>query len=394
MEIETTPDPASLWASDDPAVWRSVLARYPECVETAAGSSKSKAALVELDRWYLQQLAPSLVAQLQQARHQGQAAPGEQQQQQQQQPEEPSGGLGEASEGGSSKVKGKAGGNSGPEAAAAAVAAGGAAGGSDGTGPVAGISRAELVRLVEWKLARGKWRPRLAAFALEQPDGAVEAASGAALTQLAAYVRLMQASSASPATSASPSTSAPATSTAAAAALRGALDALTALKGVGPATASALLSAAAPGGLLPYMGDEALAVAGGGGGRKPEDYSVKAYLQLVAALQAKAEALRPRSSGSSSGGSGGAGGGALTAGSSGSGGAGTAGALGAAELERCLWVAALLSGGGRGGAAAGAAGGGSGRGAAAAGWKGGSGAGAGAAGAAAWGQPASKKARR
>lgn len=50
MEIETTPDPASLWASDDPAVWRSVLARYPECVETAAGSSKSKAALVELDR--------------------------------------------------------------------------------------------------------------------------------------------------------------------------------------------------------------------------------------------------------------------------------------------------------------------------------------------------------
>ena len=124
--------------------------------------------------WYLQQLAPSLVAQLQQARHQGQAAPGEQQQQQQQQPEEPSGGLGEASEGGSSKVKGKAGGNSGPEAAAAAVAAGGAAGGSDGTGPVAGISRAELVRLVEWKLARGKWRPRLAAFALEQVRGGGE----------------------------------------------------------------------------------------------------------------------------------------------------------------------------------------------------------------------------
>jgi hypothetical protein len=48
------------------------------------------------------------------------------------------------------------------------------------------------------------------------------------------------------------------------AAVKAALDALTVLKGVGPATASAALAAADGSGSTPYMGDEALQAACGG----------------------------------------------------------------------------------------------------------------------------------
>ncbi|GLI63846.1 hypothetical protein VaNZ11_006948, partial [Volvox africanus] len=76
-------------------------------------------------------------------------------------------------------------------------------------------------------------------------------------------------------------------------ALRSAMDALTALKGVGPATASALLSAACP--QVPYMGDEALATCLPAG--RQSDYSLRAYLELASKLQQKARQLSHRGSG-------------------------------------------------------------------------------------------------
>ena len=56
-------------------------------------------------------------------------------------------------------------------------------------------------------------------------------------------------------------------------------------QGVGPATASAMLTAASPS--LPFMSDEALAAALPG---RP-DYTIKKYLQLVQVLRSKAESL-------------------------------------------------------------------------------------------------------
>ncbi|WIA43755.1 hypothetical protein OEZ86_010180 [Tetradesmus obliquus] len=124
--------------------------------------------------------------------------------------------------------------------------------------PDAHITAAELVQLVDWKLNYGKWRPRLldyAKAATEQQDSATAAAAAAAAPG--------------------------------AAAVKAALDALTVLKGVGPATASAALAAADASGSTPYMGDEALQAACGG-----RDYTAKAYLQLLDALRAKADWLR------------------------------------------------------------------------------------------------------
>lgn len=63
------------------------------------------------------------------------------------------------------------------------------------------------------------------------------------------------------------------------------LQRLSFLQGVGPATASAMLTVYSPS--LPFMSDEALAAALPG---RPE-YTVKKYLQLVEALRDKAAAL-------------------------------------------------------------------------------------------------------
>ena len=63
------------------------------------------------------------------------------------------------------------------------------------------------------------------------------------------------------------------------------------LQGVGPATASAMLTVFTPS--LPFMSDEALAAALPG---RPE-YTVKQYIQLVEALRNKADALSCASGG-------------------------------------------------------------------------------------------------
>nr|GLL48973.1 uncharacterized protein LOC109153260 [Ipomoea trifida] len=61
---------------------------------------------------------------------------------------------------------------------------------------------------------------------------------------------------------------------------------LTVLKGVGPATASAVLAAYAPD-VAPFMSDEAMQAALG----NSKDYTLKQYLVFVGKLQAKAEEL-------------------------------------------------------------------------------------------------------
>ncbi len=122
--------------------------------------------------------------------------------------------------------------------------------------------RNELERLMDWKLTRGTWRPRLLDFvkALAEEDAsAAWAAALAALPQKGG-------GDCPPA------------------ALRAAIAALAALKGVGPATASAALSSADAS--VPFMSDEALTAALG-----KKEYTVGAAVSLAAALQAKARAL-------------------------------------------------------------------------------------------------------
>ncbi|GJN89996.1 hypothetical protein Rhopal_002985-T1 [Rhodotorula paludigena] len=107
----------------------------------------------------------------------------------------------------------------------------------------------ELKRVMDWKLARGKFRPRLQAMIASNPPSTLASA-------------LSRHSSAT-----SP---------------RARLEALCTLKAVGPATASALLALFKPA-QEPFMSDEAMefvnsrsAGAGGGAGGKKE-YTVKAW---------------------------------------------------------------------------------------------------------------------
>ncbi|GFP95608.1 hypothetical protein PHJA_001705000 [Phtheirospermum japonicum] len=72
----------------------------------------------------------------------------------------------------------------------------------------------ELSRLMEWKLARGKWRPRLLSFVSSLNDAVVRDTSGKAFASLPDVSK--------------------------------AVGELTVLKGMGPATASAVLAAYAP----------------------------------------------------------------------------------------------------------------------------------------------------
>lgn len=116
------------------------------------------------------------------------------------------------------------------------------------------ITRAELAKVVEWKLSRGKWRPRLLSYASSLDDEEVKAAS---MTSFSALPDL-----------------------------KVAINALSALKGVGPATASAVLAAVAPD-VAPFMSDEAMIAVLGG----VKDYSLKQYLLFADKLQSKAKEM-------------------------------------------------------------------------------------------------------
>ena len=124
------------------------------------------------------------------------------------------------------------------------------------------MSKPALVRLVEWKLTRGKWRPRLLSFAQAADPAAVADASQRSFSAL----RRAKAGSCSEAV------------------LKEALAPLIELKGVGPATATAAVSACDAS--VPFMSDEALVAALG-----YRDYTLKEAVKLTAALQKKAKEL-------------------------------------------------------------------------------------------------------
>ncbi|KAJ4845177.1 hypothetical protein Tsubulata_013700 [Turnera subulata] len=115
------------------------------------------------------------------------------------------------------------------------------------------ITTPELAKLMQWKLSRGKWRPRLLDYVSSLDEELVKSASEKAFASLPDLSK--------------------------------AVNELTVLKGVGPATASAVLAAFAPD-VAPFMSDEALEAAGGS-----RDYTLKQYLLFVDKLQAKAKEL-------------------------------------------------------------------------------------------------------
>ncbi|XP_044980202.1 uncharacterized protein LOC123447649 [Hordeum vulgare subsp. vulgare] len=116
------------------------------------------------------------------------------------------------------------------------------------------LAKPELVQLMQWKLSRGKWRPRLMDFVKSLDDKVVESASRKAFAALPDLSK--------------------------------AITELTVLKGVGPATASAVLAAYAPD-VAPFMSDEAMVAALG----NVKEYTLKQYLAFAEKLQDKAEEL-------------------------------------------------------------------------------------------------------
>ncbi|XP_010248322.1 PREDICTED: uncharacterized protein LOC104591229 [Nelumbo nucifera] len=116
------------------------------------------------------------------------------------------------------------------------------------------ITKPELSRLMQWKLTRGKWRPRLLDFISSLDETLVESASQMAFQSLPDVPK--------------------------------AVSELTVLKGVGPATASAVLAAYAPD-IAPFMSDEAMVAALG----SSKDYSLKQYILFTEKLQIKAKEL-------------------------------------------------------------------------------------------------------
>ncbi|KAK0542355.1 hypothetical protein OC844_007811 [Tilletia horrida] len=112
------------------------------------------------------------------------------------------------------------------------------------------MTKDEMVKLMQWKLARGKWRPRLEQYIQEHAEKDIKDATRAIFKALD--------ESAVPAKGSSNAEPIP----------RDVLKKLTKLKGIGPATASAVLAAYDPK-RIPFLSDEA-AVGVGKLGDKPE----------------------------------------------------------------------------------------------------------------------------
>ncbi|XP_064407107.1 uncharacterized protein LOC135351919 isoform X2 [Halichondria panicea] len=117
------------------------------------------------------------------------------------------------------------------------------------------LKHEELCKLMAWKLTRGKFRPRLTELIRENSPESVERVTRKGFSLL-------------------PN-------------LKGAVETLCQLRGVGPATASALLCAAAPDN-APFMADEAVMAVPGLG---KLDYTLKHYLSYTEAVGDKAKEL-------------------------------------------------------------------------------------------------------
>uniref|UniRef100_A0A3Q2NPQ5 Zgc:112496 n=1 Tax=Fundulus heteroclitus TaxID=8078 RepID=A0A3Q2NPQ5_FUNHE len=116
------------------------------------------------------------------------------------------------------------------------------------------LTLSELVKLMEWKLTRGKFRPRLQQLVASNAEATVQRCSRKAFSLLPD--------------------------------VQAAIAELSALKGVGPATASAVLAAGAPE-LAAFMSDEAMESVPG---LKPIQYTAKhyaLYLEKMTAQSAK-----------------------------------------------------------------------------------------------------------
>ena len=133
------------------------------------------------------------------------------------------------------------------------------------------ITHPQLVRLVTWKVGqRGKFRPRLLNFAQTLDAIDVEDVSTQAFKALKSTT--------------SPSSTTSTTHYSTPESIKAALQRLCALKGIGPATASAVLSAYDPS--IAFTSDEAMMAVMGS-----KDYTVKAVVELTEAARKKAAAL-------------------------------------------------------------------------------------------------------
>lgn len=120
------------------------------------------------------------------------------------------------------------------------------------------LTKSELSRLMSWKLKRGKWRPRLQSLIESNSEDAVKEASTAALNRLEREDSVTLC-----------------------------LDDLCTLKGVGPATASAVFAAISEN--YPFMSDELLEAVPHFKGVR--EYTKVTYLKLVGDVRSKARDL-------------------------------------------------------------------------------------------------------
>jgi len=131
-------------------------------------------------------------------------------------------------------------------------------------GEEAHITHEELVQTITWKLLRGKFRPRLKEFVTSNPASMVLEVSKKSIKKLLSTFDV-----------------------------EGSIESLCKLKGVGPALASAVLSAAAPQ-LVPFMADECLLSIPG---IDRCQYTIKEYSKYVDNIRECVNRLNSRSQG-------------------------------------------------------------------------------------------------
>ncbi|KAJ6649711.1 hypothetical protein Bhyg_04950 [Pseudolycoriella hygida] len=122
------------------------------------------------------------------------------------------------------------------------------------------LTTAELEKLVKWKLTRGKFRPRLEKLAGSNPDEIVKNTTKEAFSLLIESTSLAK--------------------------VKESLLKLNTLKGIGPATSSAILSLFSPDS-LPFMSDEALKF-GAGLNEKPK-YTVSEWEWFIGKMRNRVE---------------------------------------------------------------------------------------------------------